>query len=53
VREDFRHADAVGRRTVFNIKGNDYRLVARINYERQRVYILSIMTHAEYGNLGR
>jgi mRNA interferase HigB len=53
VREDFRHADTVGRPTLFNIKGNDYRLRARINYERQRVYILSIMIHAEYDKLER
>jgi mRNA interferase HigB len=48
VRDDFRHADVVGRRTVFNIHGNDYRLIARVNYETQRVFILHILTHAEY-----
>src|SRR5438046_8075598 len=29
-------ADLVGRRTVFNIAGNKYRLVARVNYQAQR-----------------
>jgi mRNA interferase HigB len=48
VRDDFRHADVVGRRTVFNIHGNDYRLIARVNYETQRAFILHILTHAEY-----
>jgi mRNA interferase HigB len=48
VRQDFAHAGIVGRRTVFNIHGNDYRLIARINYERQCVFILYILTHAEY-----
>jgi len=46
---DFSNADLVGRRTVFNIAGNKYRLVARVNYTSQRVFILSILTHVEYG----
>jgi len=48
VRHDFAHADIVGRRTVFNIHGNSYRLIARVNYRTQRVFILQILTHAEY-----
>ena len=48
VRRDFGHADVVGRRTVFNIKGNRYRLIARVNYETQKVFILHILTHFEY-----
>ncbi|MGO9270426.1 MAG: type II toxin-antitoxin system HigB family toxin [Terriglobia bacterium] len=42
------HADQVGRRTVFNIKGNSYRLIARVNYRTQRVFVLYILTHSEY-----
>jgi mRNA interferase HigB len=41
-------ADLVGRRTVFNIAGNKYRLIARVNYQTQRVFVLYILTHAEY-----
>ncbi len=48
VRSDFGHADVVGRRTVFNIHGNAYRLIARVNYRTKRVFILHILTHAEY-----
>ncbi len=48
VKQVFPQADLVGRRTVFNIAGNKYRLIARINYRRQIVYILAILTHAEY-----
>jgi mRNA interferase HigB len=48
VRNDFAHADIVGRRTVFNIHGNDYRLIARVNYQTKRVFVLYILTHAEY-----
>jgi mRNA interferase HigB len=42
------NADQVGRRTVFNIAGNKYRLIARVNYYTQRVFVLFILTHAEY-----
>jgi mRNA interferase HigB len=48
VRNDFAHADIVGRRTVFNIQGNAYRLIARVNYRTKRVFILHIPTHAAY-----
>jgi len=39
VRKTFSSADAVGKRTVFNIKGNQYRLVTEINYIFMRIYI--------------
>lgn len=48
LRRDFGSADPVGRRTVFNIAGNKYRLIARVNYRTQKVFILHIMTHDEY-----
>ena len=48
IRADFAHADIVGRRTVFNIHGNHYRLIARVNYKTKRVFILHILTHVEY-----
>lgn len=48
LRRDFDSADPVGRRTVFNIAGNKYRLIARVNCQTQKVFILHIMTHDEY-----
>jgi mRNA interferase HigB len=33
---------------VFNVKGNEYRLLTTINYRQQQVYVLEVMTHAEY-----
>ena len=48
LRKDFGSADQVGRRTVLNIAGNQYRLIARVNYRTQKVFILYIMTHDEY-----
>jgi mRNA interferase HigB len=34
--------------TIFNIGGNAYRLVARVEYGKHRVYIRRVMTHQEY-----
>ena len=34
--------------TIFNVGGNSYRLVARIDYARQRVFIRHVLTHADY-----
>ena len=33
---------------VFNLKGNRYRLLAKLDYENQRVRIRKVGTHAEY-----
>jgi mRNA interferase HigB len=41
-------AEAVGNFTVFNIKGNSYRLIVSIDYERKLIYVKYILTHAEY-----
>jgi len=38
----------VGRGTVFNIAGNKYHLIARVNYFTQRVFALYLLTHSEY-----
>jgi mRNA interferase HigB len=45
-------ADAVGKFTVFNIKGNQYRLITEINYSSGRIYIRHVLTHAEYDRGG-
>ncbi len=36
------------RRVVFNIKGNDFRLVVAISYKLQLVFIKFLGTHAQY-----
>ncbi|PHM07290.1 type II toxin-antitoxin system HigB family toxin [Nostoc sp. 'Peltigera malacea cyanobiont' DB3992] len=48
VQQVFPKAEAVGNFTVFNIKGNKYRLIVSIDYQRQLIYIKYILTHAEY-----
>jgi len=40
-----------GGRVVFNIKGNDYRLVARVQYQAGVVAIRFFGTHAEYDRI--
>jgi mRNA interferase HigB len=44
----YRNADLLGRRTIFNVAGNKYRLIARVNYRTQCVFVLYLLTHAEY-----
>lgn len=53
LRATFRAADEVvvesGRRvTIFNIGGNKYRLIAAVHYNRQIVFAMLFLTHAEY-----
>ena len=40
-----------GNRAVFNIHGNDFRLVAGMDYRRQVLFIKFIGTHAEYDRI--
>lgn len=40
-----------GNRVVFNIKGNRYRLIVKINYPYQMVWVRFIGTHAEYDKI--
>ena len=52
VKAHYRSASFVrGNRVVFNIKGNDYRLVVKINYPYRVVYVRFVGTHAEYDKI--
>lgn len=37
-----------GNRVCFNVRGNHYRLIVKVLYNSQVVYVKSIGTHAEY-----
>lgn len=48
VRQVYRHADFVQPYTIFNIKGNAYRLIVKIEYRWQMVFVKHLLTHQEY-----
>lgn len=49
IKAHYRNASILkNRRVVFNIKGNDYRLIASVAYRYRAVYVKFIGTHAEY-----
>lgn len=48
VKAAFGTVSIVGNCIVFNIGGNKYRLITRIVYVSQKVFVLKVMTHAEY-----
>lgn len=49
VKQSFRTADILpNNRVVFNISGNHYRLIVKIEYDPQIVYIRFIGTHTQY-----
>lgn len=55
-RATLRHADQVEVKsgkvvTVFNL-GDAFRLITAIHYNRERIYILKILTHADYDKGG-
>jgi mRNA interferase HigB len=48
LRAAFPSVDKVGRWIVFNIGGNKYRLITVFHFDRSKVYIRHVLTHAEY-----
>ena len=52
VKEAHRNASFVaGDRVVFNVKGNDYRLIVAMRYRQQIMYLRFIGTHREYDKI--
>lgn len=52
IKEQYRSASILkAKRVVFNIKGNDYRLVVSVAYRFQAVYVKFIGTHKEYDEI--
>jgi mRNA interferase HigB len=48
LKRTFGTVDFVGDKTVFDIGGNKFRLIAYVHYRRQIVYIKQVLTHTEY-----
>ena len=52
LKQHYKNASVVGNgRVVFNIKGNDYRLVVAIDYEFQVIFVRFIGTHKQYDKI--
>lgn len=52
IKDKYRSADFLSNnRVVFNIKGNDYRLIVAVAYRFQAVYIKFVGTHTEYDKI--
>ena len=48
LRRAFPSVDKAGNLYVFNIGGNNYRLIAAIHFNRGKVFIRHVLTHREY-----
>ena len=48
LRKTFGSADYVDGYTLFDVGGNKYRIATVIHYDKQRLYVRQVMTHAEY-----
>lgn len=46
-----RSVDQVYGYTIFNIKGNQYRLIVQINYKTRIIFFKKFLTHAEYSKI--
>jgi len=52
IKQQYKNASIIGEgRVVFNIKGNDYRLVVAIDYDFQVIFIRFIGTHKQYDKI--
>lgn len=52
IKKDFNAVDYVGNnRYVFNVKGNDFRIIVIIIFVSKKIYIRYIGTHAEYDKI--
>lgn len=48
VRRQFPSADQVGRLLIFDLRGNQYRLVVRVSWKSQRLFVKELLSHAQY-----
>jgi mRNA interferase HigB len=48
LQQTFATADYVDGFTIFDVGGNNYRIIAVIHYDKQRLFVREVMTHADY-----
>ena len=48
IKKAFNSADYVSPHTIFDVGGNNFRVITAIHYNRQKLYIRDVFTHAEY-----
>jgi mRNA interferase HigB len=48
IRQAFNSADYVSPFTICDIAGNKFRVIAAIHYNRKKLYIREVLTHADY-----
>jgi mRNA interferase HigB len=48
VRNTFNHSDVFRNCTIFDIGGNQYRIIAKLAYRTKLVFIRAVLTHSEY-----
>jgi mRNA interferase HigB len=48
VKRTFNSVDYVAPYTVFDVGGNNFRVIAVIHYNRKKLYVREVLTHAEY-----
>jgi len=53
IRDDFPSADKVGDRIIFNLKGNNYRLIVIIRFFNKHIYLRWFGTYADYDKLSK
>src|SRR4051794_21535365 len=48
VRQTFNHADVYHDCVIFDVSGNQYRIIAKVRYQKHIVFIRVVLTHREY-----
>ena len=47
-KKDFPHAELVGKWVVFNVGGNNYRLIVKIKFRSKTIFLRFVLSHADY-----
>ncbi len=48
VRREYPSADQVGDVLIFDVLGGNFRLITRVKYDLQRIYVKALLNHREY-----